>query len=66
LGNDWQLKRVIVKLFEALETIRHALACSLIDLIWVNMIEGKKIVAFVKNEGSNFNVMSSALKFVIN
>jgi hypothetical protein len=33
LGNDWQLKRVIVKLFKALETIRHALTCSLIDLM---------------------------------
>jgi hypothetical protein len=65
LGSDWQPKWIIVKLLEALEIIRHALACSLIDFMgkydWK-----KKIVVFVKYEKSNFSVMSSALKFVIN
>ncbi len=54
-----------IGLFEAIETTRQALAKSLIELLDKYSLR-KKFIAYVKDEGSNFNVMIGALKSVIN
>jgi len=52
-------------LFEVIETSGQTLARSLIELLdkygWK-----RKIIAYVKDEGLNFNVVTIALKVVIN
>ncbi len=65
LNNDWQPKHVIIGLFEAIETTSQALVRSLIELLDKYGLK-KKIIAYVKDEGSNFNAMTTALKDVIN
>ncbi len=54
-----------IGLFEAIETTRQALAKSLIELLDKYSLR-KKFIAYVKDEGSNLNVMIGALKSVIN
>jgi len=56
---------VTIGLFEAIETTRQALAKSLIELLDKYSLR-KKFIAYVKDEGSNLNVMIGALKSVIN
>jgi hypothetical protein len=59
LGFDWQLKKVTIGLFEAIETIGHTLANNLTKLIdQYGLIN--KIIAYVNNEGSNLNIMTIA------
>ncbi len=43
---------------------RHALAINLIDLLDIYGLKNK-ILTYVKNEGSNLNTLTSALKFVV-
>jgi hypothetical protein len=52
-------------LFETIDTIGQALTRSLIELLDKYSLR-KKIIAYVKNDGSNFNAMIIALKVVIN
>jgi pyruvate dehydrogenase complex dehydrogenase (E1) component len=52
-------------LFEATSTTSQALARSLIELLDKHGLR-KKIIAYVKDEGSNFNVMTTVLKVVVN
>jgi len=56
---------VIIGLFEAIKTIGQTLAKSLIELL-DNYGLRKNIIVYVKDEGSNFNAMIGALKFVVN
>jgi hypothetical protein len=56
---------VIIGLFETIETTRQALAKKLTKLLDKYGLR-KKIIAYVKDEGSNLNAMTSALKFVVN
>jgi len=64
LGVDWQPKHITIGLFEASETIGQVLARNLIALLDEYGLR-KKIVAYVKNEGANFNEMTMTLKLVI-
>ncbi len=52
-------------MFEAIETINQALARSLTKLVDKYGLR-KKIIAYVKDEGSNFNAMTIALKAIMN
>jgi hypothetical protein len=51
--------------FETSDTFRHALAKDLIELLDKYDLR-KKIIIYVKDEGSNLHIMIIALKFVIN
>jgi hypothetical protein len=65
LSSGWQSKHVIINLFEAIKTIGQVLAKSLIELLDKYGLR-KKIIVYVKDEGSNLNAMTRALKFVVN
>jgi hypothetical protein len=54
---------VTIGLFEATKTIGQALAKSLTKLLDKYGLR-KKMIVFVEDEGSNFNAMTGALKFV--
>jgi hypothetical protein len=56
---------VIIGLFETIETSGQALAKSLIELLDKYGLR-KKIIAFVKDEGSKLNAMINALKSIVN
>jgi hypothetical protein len=60
---DWQLKDILIRLFEASKTKGQALARNLIQLL-DNL--RKKIIMYVKYDGVNLNVMTLTLKFVVN
>jgi hypothetical protein len=65
VSNDCQPKHVTISLFETTKTTRQALAKSLTKLLEKYGLR-KKIIAYVKDEGFNFNAMTSYLKFVVN
>jgi len=54
-----------IGLFEIIETTWQALAKSLIELLDKYGLM-KKIIVYVKDEGSNFNAMIHALKSIVN
>ncbi len=64
MGFDWKLKHVTLGLFEAAETIRQMLARNLIELLDAYGLRNK-IITYVKDEGSNLNTLTNALKFVV-
>jgi hypothetical protein len=64
LDENWQLKKVTIGLFEAIKTIGQALARNLKDFLDFYGLS-KKIIAYVKYEGVNFNSMT-IFKFVVN
>jgi hypothetical protein len=64
LGSDWQPKHVIIGLFEVTETNGQTLARNLIKLLDKYGLK-KKIISYVKDEGSNFNAMITWLKVVV-
>ncbi len=64
LGSDWKSKHVTLDLFEVVEIIRHALIRNLIELLDGYGLRNK-IIAYVKDEGSNVNTLINALKFVV-
>ncbi len=51
-------------MFEAIKFVGQALARNLIDVLDAYGLRNK-IIAYVKDEGSNLNTLTSALKFVI-
>ncbi len=61
---NWKPKQVIIGLFEAVETIRQMLARNLIELLNAYGLRNK-IIAYVKDEGSNLNTLTNALNFVV-
>ncbi len=65
LSSDWQPKHVIIGLFEATKIIGQSLAKSLIELLDKYGLR-ENIIAYVKDEGSNFNAMTNVLKYVVN
>jgi hypothetical protein len=50
--------------FEAINTFQESLAKNLIEFLEKYDLR-KKIIAYVKNEGFNFNTMTIALKLVV-
>jgi hypothetical protein len=65
LGFDWKPKIIIIGLFEATKIIGQTLARNHIDLLDEYGLR-KKIITYVKDEGSNLNALTSALNFVVN
>jgi len=65
LCNDWQPKHVSISLFEAIKKTRQALVKSLTKLLDKYGLR-KKIILYIKDEGSNLNAMTSALKSIVN
>jgi hypothetical protein len=64
LGSTLKPKHVTLSLFEAIETIGQALAKNLIELLVAYGLKNK-IITYVKDEGSNLNTLTNALKFVV-
>jgi len=64
LGFNWKPKHVTLGLFEAVETIGQVLVRNLIELLDAYGLRNK-IIAYVKDEGSNLNTLSNALNFVV-
>jgi 5'-3' exonuclease len=66
LGNDWLPKHVTIDLlFEGIEIIGQTLARSLIELLNKYGLK-KKIIVYVKDEGSNLSAMTITLKAIVN
>jgi hypothetical protein len=65
LNEKWQLHHITIRLFEANETTRHVMAKNLTKLLDQYDL-GENIIACVKDEGANLNVITIALKFVVN
>jgi hypothetical protein len=61
---NWKPKQMTFGLFEDVETIGQALARNLIDLLDAYGLRNK-IITYVKDEGSNLNTLTNALKFVV-
>ncbi len=61
---DWQLKHITIEFFETFDTFGHALAKDLIDLLNKYDLR-KKIIIYVKDEGTNLNIMTTALKSIV-
>ncbi len=59
-----ETKHVILGLFEIVETIGQTLAINLIELL-VTYVLRNKIIAYVKDEGSNLNTLTNVLNFVV-
>jgi hypothetical protein len=55
-----ELKKVTIRLFEAIKTISQTLAANLIKLLDQYKLK-KQIVAYVKDEGSNLIIMTTTL-----
>ncbi len=64
MSSDRQPKHVTIGLFETTETTSQTLVKSLIKLLDKYGLR-KKIIAYVKDEGSNINVMIIALKTIV-
>jgi hypothetical protein len=63
-GSGWQVKHVTISLFKPTTTIEQALIQNLTKLLDKYALK-RKIIAYVKDEGSNLNAMTNALKYVI-
>ncbi len=59
LGSNWQLKQMIIGLFETIETTRQALVTNLTQLFDLSRL--RKKITYVKCEGSNLNAMITTL-----
>ncbi len=64
MGSDWQPKQVTIGLFEATKTIRQTLTNNLTKLFDQYGLRNK-IIANVKDEGSNLNTMTITLKSIV-
>ncbi len=64
LGFDWKPKHVTIGLFKIIKTTRQAFAKNLIEF-FDEYGFGDKIIAYLKDEGSNLNTLANALKFVV-
>jgi hypothetical protein len=62
---DWQPKHITLGLFKPIDISGQALAKNLIKLL-DNYALRRKIIAYVKDEGSNLNIMATTLKLIIN
>ncbi len=64
-SSDWQPKHVTIGLFEIIKTSWQTLVKNLTKLLDKYGLR-EKIITYVKDEGSNLNAMTGALKFVVN
>ncbi len=64
LRADWQPKHIAIRLFETFDTSKHALTKDLIDLLGKYDLR-KKLIAYVKDERFNLNIMTKLLKSIV-
>jgi hypothetical protein len=64
-GSNWKSKHVVLGLFEAIKTKGQELAKYFIELLDAYGLRNK-IIAYVKDEGSNLNTLTNVLKCVAN
>ncbi len=64
MNANWQPKQVNIGLFEATKIIGQVMVMKLQALLDVCNL-WKKILAYVKDEGSNLGAMTTTLKFVV-
>jgi hypothetical protein len=64
LDENWQPKKVIIGLFEVIETTCQTLVINLSELL--DSYGLKKIIAYVKDEGANLNFKATTFKFIVN
>jgi hypothetical protein len=64
LGTNWQPKKKFIGLFEATKITRQTLPNNLTKSIDQHG-QKSKIIAYVKDVGTNLNTMTIVLKFVI-
>jgi len=64
LKDDWQPKHIIFGLFEPIDTTGQTLVKNLTKLL-DNYALRRKIITYVKDEGSNLNTMTTSLKSII-
>ncbi len=62
LGYDWQPKQVTIGFFEAIETVGQTLVLT---KLFNQYGLRNKIIAYVKDEGSNLNTMTITLKSIV-
>jgi hypothetical protein len=62
LGFDWQPKQVTIGFFEAIETIEQTLVLT---KSFNQYGLRNKIIAYVKDKGSNLNTMTITLKSIV-
>jgi len=63
-GSNWKPKYITLGLFKPVEITGQALVKNLIELLDAYGLKNK-IVAYVKDEGSNLNTLTNALKYVV-
>jgi hypothetical protein len=64
ISSNWEAKHVIIGLFEMIDTCGITMAPKLQELLDM-FIFTKKIIAYVKDEGSNLHTCANALNFVV-
>jgi hypothetical protein len=64
LGDDWQPKHTNLGIFESIDITGQTLAKTLTKLL-DNYALRIKIIAYVKDEGSNMNIMTTTLKSIV-
>ncbi len=64
LGDDWQPKHTTLGLFESTNATKQSLAKKLTKLLDSYALR-RKIIAYVKDEGSNLNTMTTTLKSIV-
>jgi len=60
----WKSKHVTIDLFEALKITWHSLVKNLIDILNEYGL-GNKIIAYVKDEGFNSNIITSVFLYIV-
>jgi hypothetical protein len=65
LGADWQPKQITLHLFKATNTSGQTLAKKLAKLLVIYGLR-RIIVAYVKDEGFNLNIITTILKSIVN
>jgi hypothetical protein len=64
LRDDWQPKHINLGLYEPIDTTGQTLAKKLTKLLDSYALR-RKIIAYVKDEGSNLNTMTTTLKSIV-
>ncbi len=64
LGVNWMLNHITLSFFELIDINGQTLAKTLIELL-DSCASREKTIAYVKDEGSNLNMMTTTLKSIV-
>jgi len=65
VNSYWEPTHVIVEVFEVQNTIGATMGANQVKILLDSFGSFNKIIGYVKNEGSNLNTLTIALKFVV-